>query len=255
MLERGIAWDYSMRLARQIAHLIALVVVLLTQTACARSGEDLVFEAQEAYSSKRFEDALSLYRQAADKGSSVASFQIGTMYERGEGVKPNMGEAVRWYEKAAERGSAAAAKRLAILYYDGEGVEKSPERVIKYYWRAGELGGTDAYFTLGQILWSGRMGPRDPAKAMEAFRKAAERGDAAALNALGIGYDFGDGVARDKVEALAYFAAAQKLGSPVAGENLEKLEAQVSPADRQAGKQRAQELLNQISRARVPGGR
>lgn len=52
-----------------------------------QDAESLVFDAQNAYAAKKYEQALKAYKQAANRGSPVALFQIGAMYERGEGAQ------------------------------------------------------------------------------------------------------------------------------------------------------------------------
>ena len=46
---------------------------------------------------------------------ALAQTNLGTMYERGEGVAQDAVEAVRWYRKAAEQGDEGAKKNLARL--------------------------------------------------------------------------------------------------------------------------------------------
>jgi len=60
-------------------------------------------------------EAMRWYRKAADKGDADAMFNIGVLYDNGEGVKQDYIEAMRWYRKAADKGDAdakAALKRL-----------------------------------------------------------------------------------------------------------------------------------------------
>jgi hypothetical protein len=75
------------------------------------------------------------------------------MYDRGEGVAQDYGEAVKWYRLAAEQGEATAQSNLGAMYYDGgKGV---PEDYVKAY----------AWCNL-----SGAQGEKDAIKAKDKLR-------------------------------------------------------------------------------------
>jgi hypothetical protein len=104
---------------------ISLVLLPLALTAGTVSqspiGDDLVDQAQVAYEKRDYARAYKLYSRAAEVGSAVAMFQLGSMNEHGHGVKADIASAARWYQKAADAGSATGAKRLANMYFDGPG--------------------------------------------------------------------------------------------------------------------------------------
>ena len=58
------------------------------------------------------EEALRLFRRAADQGHVVAQTNLGWMYEQGRGVRRDRLEAARWYRLAADQGHADAQRRL-----------------------------------------------------------------------------------------------------------------------------------------------
>ena len=51
-----------------------------------------------------FDDMKAL----ADQGHAAAQFNLGIMYDNGEGVPENDAEAVKWYRKAADQGHSDA---------------------------------------------------------------------------------------------------------------------------------------------------
>ena len=59
--------------------------------------------------------AVELYRKSASAGNTDAMFQLGRLYERGEGVKKDDSEALRWFRLAATGGHKAAGQRVAQL--------------------------------------------------------------------------------------------------------------------------------------------
>ncbi len=91
--------------------LLALVVVLVAAPAWAD------FEAgMEAYDRGDYATALKEWRPLAEQGDANAQFNLGSMYEYGEGVPQDDKEAARWFRLAAEQGYAKALKvRLSEL--------------------------------------------------------------------------------------------------------------------------------------------
>ncbi len=62
--------------------------------------------------------ALTLFHQAADKGSANAQDSLGWMYERGRGVQMDREMAREWYRKAAAQGFAKAIDNEKRLMAD-----------------------------------------------------------------------------------------------------------------------------------------
>jgi TonB family protein len=60
------------------------------------------------------EQALVVLRSAADLGHPHAQFDLGRRYEKGEGMKADIEEALRWYQKAAAQGDVFAIQRLQV---------------------------------------------------------------------------------------------------------------------------------------------
>ena len=73
-------------------------------------------------------------KSLAEQGDALAQFNLGLMYDIGEGVPENDAEAVKWYRLAAEQGRADAQYNLGVMYATGEGV---PENYLSaYVWQS-----------------------------------------------------------------------------------------------------------------------
>ena len=72
------------------------------------------------------------YRQAAERGEAWAQYNLGLMYDNGDGVPEDDTEAVKWYRKAAEQGLANAQYNLGVMYANGNGVPE--DNVVAYMW-------------------------------------------------------------------------------------------------------------------------
>jgi TPR repeat protein len=57
----------------------------------------------------------------ASAGDAEAQYQLGRIYEFGEGIRPNAVSAVKWYRKAAEQELARAQYDLGRMYASGDG--------------------------------------------------------------------------------------------------------------------------------------
>lgn len=77
--------------------------------------------------------AFYLLREAAQKGSGDAQFELGECYAHGEcGQTKNSVEAMRWYLAAAGNGHGEAARRLAKRYRQGDGAPQSESQAAHW---------------------------------------------------------------------------------------------------------------------------
>jgi TPR repeat protein len=67
------------------------------------------------------EELQTLHTHAA-QGDADAQNNLGTLYEKGQGVSQDYTKARQWFEKAAAQGSVAAQNNLGVLYASGQGV-------------------------------------------------------------------------------------------------------------------------------------
>lgn len=62
--------------------------------------------------------AANWFQMAAEQGDSNAQFNLGVMYELGNGVTQDINRAIRWYHLAAQQGHVEAMGVLRILQSD-----------------------------------------------------------------------------------------------------------------------------------------
>ena len=102
------------------------------------------------------------YRQAAEKGSAKAQFNLGNLYYKGEGVARNYGEAAKWYRRAAAQGNAEAQYHLGVIYGNGLGVPRDDAEAKKWYSRAAKKGHVGAQGALAVLY--GDSTPASPVR-------------------------------------------------------------------------------------------
>ncbi len=120
--------------------------------------------------------SVEWYQKNAEQGDIEAQMQLAKMYECGDKVAQNEGEAFKWYTKAAKQGNVDAQYKLGCMYRNGNGVEVNKKKAI--YW----------------------------------YELATSKGHAKAPYYLGYMYDVGEGVAINKLEAANYYRLAKKNG-------------------------------------------
>ena len=81
-----------------------------------------------------FEDV----RRAAERGDAKTKYDLGVLYEKGQGVERDDAQAVRWYRSAAEQGIVSAQYRLGLSYSDGRGVEQNDAEAMRWFRGAAE---------------------------------------------------------------------------------------------------------------------
>ena len=153
---------------------------------------------------------------AAEHGNAVSQFELGLMYDTGEGVTQNYQEAVCWYRLAAEQGVANAQFNLAVMYAHGYGIAQDYQEAIRLYQALAEQGEADAQTKLGLMYAKGHGVTQDIQEAIRWYRLAAAQGDAAAQVLLALLYFDGKGVTQDYQEAACWFQLAAEQGNSLA---------------------------------------
>ena len=96
-----------------------------------------------------FQTALKEWKPLADQGLADAQYNLGIMYDNGEGVVEDDAEAVRWYRLAADQGLADAQYNLGWMYADGEGVPEDDAEAARWFRLAADQGLAGAQNNLG----------------------------------------------------------------------------------------------------------
>jgi TPR repeat protein len=148
----------------------AAVAALILAVSFAGSVAAGPFEdATVAYGKGDYATALRLIRPLAEgQGNVLAEFNLGLMYENGQGVPQDYAAAMSWYRKAAEQGSARAQVNLGVMYGTGEGVPQ--DYVIAHMWLnlAAVNGDKDA--VKGRDMVAAQMTPAQIAEAQKLAR-------------------------------------------------------------------------------------
>lgn len=147
----------------------------------------------------RRDEAVKLYREAAERGDLRAMVSLGLLLETGDRVPKNVQKAIALYEKAAAKGSPDGAINLAVAAMQGIGTPRDPTRAVALLSQAAAAGSAIATYNLGVLAQAGTA--RVPGDALTYFQKATELGDPRGFVPAAILLDEGRGVKKDPVAA------------------------------------------------------
>ena len=149
--------------------LLAMLLIATPAAFCPVAWAGPFEDATEAYKKGDYATALGLLKPLAEQGDARSQFNLGVMYEKGQGVPQAYAEAVVWYRKAAEQGHALAQNNLGLMYGKGQGVRQ--DKIMAHMWL--NLASTRLNATRAQQAASARdnlakqMKPEDVAKAQK----------------------------------------------------------------------------------------
>lgn len=127
-----------------------------------------------------YQQAISCFEDAADKGDAEAMYYLGVMYANGWGVEADSDTSIRWYKKSAEGGCAEGQTALGILYHYGtdDGIIVADyETAEEWYVKAVSQENMQAYVNLSILLMTDEYEGADYIRAFEYLTEASEKYD------------------------------------------------------------------------------
>jgi TPR repeat protein len=168
--------------------------------------------ANQAYEQKDYASAMRLYMVAAQAGDAQAQYQVGYMYQLGQGVPADPVTALQWYRRSADRNFPNAQGQIGYLYQYGIGVAQDYAAALHWYGLAAAQGFKTAQFQMGYLAQHGMGTAKNYQTALKWYRLAADQGSAPAQNQLGYLYQMGYGVRMNYGDAFRWYKAAAEQG-------------------------------------------
>jgi hypothetical protein len=188
----------------------------------------------------------------ANAGDEAAQYQLGTMYNTGQGVERNPDTAFTWFQKAARQGNAGAMYNLGVAYYNGDtlggtltadaeqawiwftlaaekGDNASKTEADRVWKELGPIHQEGAEIKLADVFLNGEGVPADPARAVDILKSAP--GSMEAQLKLAQLYIDGKSVPRDLHAAQVICEPLDQSGSPVGAYCMGVIAEQSQPAD------------------------
>ena len=152
-------------------------------------------QARSAYAAGDYTKAYQLFQGLAESGDTKAQYDISLMYIQGIGTKQNVEQGLVWLNRAAEKGNIEAMLELGVLYQKIDTLENAPQLAL--YW----------------------------------FEKAAMAGSAVGQYNLAHSYMDGGQIAVDLPKAYIWMSLSNATGNPIAGAEVAKIKASLSPQE------------------------
>ncbi len=196
----------------------------------AASSRRAMYELGRAYAANgQMAEAIAAWRKAADKGSSSAMVELGTLY--GNGVAKDEAQSRKLIERAAEAGNPRAVANLAAV--SGGSASMDPVKAREMLAKAAAANSAEAEYQLGLMAADGSGGPKDDAAARALFEKAAAQSHPGALLWMGAFAETGRGGPKDESAAKSFYQKAAALGSEDAKAALKRIECPYVIKDKQ----------------------
>lgn len=164
--------------------ILPLLALLLSAVAASAQpsapGADLWDQAVARYQAGNHAGAAALVLQAARAGHPTATYEMGYLYENGDGVPQNPVLSAQWYMKAAQMGQPAGEAAVGLLYETGNQVPDDWLEAAKWYMRSAQQGSAKGEFRLGRAYEYGIGVPVNLNEAATWYEKAAAQGNSQA---------------------------------------------------------------------------
>lgn len=84
-----------------------------------KEAESLKKNGKKEEASRKYKDALELYKKAAEKENRDAQYSLAYQYQYGYGTEKDEAEALKWYTESANNGRASAQRKMGEFYLKG----------------------------------------------------------------------------------------------------------------------------------------
>ena len=186
---------------------------LLTPLATSENKEAQYYLALVYKAQKQYKKAAEWFQKAGDNGYSQAYFEIGILYDNGEGFSLSPVKAMDWYRKAkiAETNSIGPT---TIEFYkknkSGNDQKLSAHEMFEEQMQLAITGDAGAQFQVANQLDYGIAVPRNFVDALNWYRQAAENGHEEAQFLMGYFYCRGLGTEKNKSIANIWFLKSRR---------------------------------------------
>lgn len=207
--------------------------------------------ALDAWVSGNRVQALSLWRALAAEGDVRSQFNLGVIFDSGDGVEPDKALAESYYRDASAQGYPQAMLNLAYLLEEKKPQQDTPiwQEMIGLYSQLASKGIPDAQFRIGYFCDTGEYLPKDQEQAARWYYEAAEQGHAESANNLARCFAMGEGLERSDVMAFRWYTIAAELGNANAARYRERVAKELSPSERISSGDSAREWLDRFHKS------
>jgi TPR repeat protein len=104
-----------------------------------------------AYVQGDYSSAIMWFQKAVAQGDADAEANLGSAYQKGQGVAPDLSKAAHWYQQSADQNDAYGQYELALMYQYGRGVPQNTGLAVTLLKQAAMQGMAEAQKQLASI--------------------------------------------------------------------------------------------------------
>lgn len=208
--------------------------------------------------------AMKAYKKAARQkdaqgqelgylGNHLATYNIGVMYQQGQGVPQSATEAYRWFkitneaytEQHSNRVFYPAAIQMARALQTGVGTPRDDKAAVQMWLKASKEGSSDAMVGYANMVAAGRGTIKNPSIAFQYYKRAADKWHLEAIEAMAKLTAKGDGISREPnlKESAKWYIILATVKKKYSGKERVAL-SQLSPRDQKSAKEAALSWLS-----------
>ena len=192
---------------------------------------------------------------STEQSVANAQYNIGVMYNNGNGFAKDPETASLWFAKAlvsikklAAQGDSVMQHTLGNMYKTGRVVKKNSRQAMEWFLKSAEQGNAGGQLSLGIMYYTGDGGRIDHREAVKWFLKSAEQGNVVAQQNLGMVYLYGSGVVKSFPQAYMWFNIATANESGAARIIRDKLEKKMTTSEIYQAQEMSKEWFSKNSK-------
>lgn len=195
---------FTRRLSKNLFRAVMLFALWAVNLAQANTLE----EAKQKLMQKDYAGARAIYLSLANQNDAKACYNLGLMFQNGDGVTQSMDEAVKWYTKSADLGYKEAQYTLGSLVFQRMIQSITYPQAVTYYEQAAKQGHVKSQLNLGMLYLRGEVIAQDMPAAVHWLSLAASNNNSEAQGYLAELYQQGAGVEQNTVKAAMWLILA-----------------------------------------------
>lgn len=185
---------------------------------CIEKGGNCYYDIGKMYEygngvEQNLESALEYYKKGANLNNNICYLKLGEMYEYGYGVNQDYQTAFEYYEKGANLNNDVCCLALGEMYEYGCGVNQDYQSAFQYYEKGADLCNASCHLHLGRMYIKGNGVEKDAEEALFNFDIGGILGNADCYLYMGLMYEYGDGVKQNLEKAFKYYEEGADLES------------------------------------------
>ena len=143
---------------------------LILKEALDTEATSLFYEGLAANDAGDFQQAFSIWIEAAKNGDPKSQFAVATLLRKGVGVEKDLNESSKWMLKSAKGKYVEAMRVVGSGYFGGRsGFDKDLDEAALWYLEAAKVGTDYDKWFYATLLSSSEMRHKDP-KSHESFK-------------------------------------------------------------------------------------